>query len=634
MSEGKNLNRRDLLKLSAVFGGLLATRPFWENQEKGYFEDRFFEDLSGFNENKSEKITKGLLEFGDRYEELFKSSPVTSGFDREKWNESVKKSVSVLERISTVYQDLLSENVLGEKGEFLLNRDFYDEGSKMWAILRIGEMFKDDPKGLKKALGNVHVDINNGFKDPLLGNEAFGIKSPWADNSDLWFDDGCPLIVDIINKNDLAYGTSTQFWWRDVKGPEGLPVYNKDPNIPGRPAIFSVEVGSDSEVKNEILKTLHEARLDRVGVDFKTINDPSKEDLGGEYFDIWENSDHKKRGIEWNVSMGLTKEYFEKYPFLTKAVPIHEGAHGLWELVPFLKNDMEVFKYRVFIEKMLDIFRPQRSLEDFFQPDSVYYKTTKPNRIDLKEWDTRYQYVDKGTITNYASRKFAKDSENDTRNLMQKMSFLANSKDVFIFGILDMLVQSPGYKNINSSHTFSEFWTKATDEIKNNSDMYKPNVFEEMIFDEISKNPILFNAEERQNYVFENDWRLYLDHDVVSMVMVDIYNKRPDEFEDKLLQAINRPGVNLAVGQAVDKTFQICANKMATQWNGYGRGDLPSDRELFAEIFTYNYLRKKEGAIDNIDQNIWKDVDFVLNSLIDDLVDEGLAISPNGQKVM
>ena len=155
--------------------------------EQEWSQNRFFENLDSFDGVASLEIKNGLLNFGNKHKDFLEAQDGTYRFNNNEWGKEVEKSISILNRISNVYKTLKSEGGLDEKGRELIQRDFYDNGSMLWAILRVEEKFKDNPDGFEQAFKNLELKEENGFADPFLGEEIFTIKAPWADTHGIWY---------------------------------------------------------------------------------------------------------------------------------------------------------------------------------------------------------------------------------------------------------------------------------------------------------------------------------------------------------------------------------------------------------------------------------------------------------------
>lgn len=640
------MSRRDFMNICFTVGGSLAAGSVLSSCDFGppetidWSQDRFFENIESFDYLKAADIEDGLLRFGSENSELFKSLYPTNRFENEKWESSVESSVSVLKRISKVYKALKDKGGLDEKSKFLLERDFYDAGSRTWAILRVGERFRNDPEGLRSAIENSNSKETDGFKDPLMDGDEFTIKSPWVDQFTDWAEKRkWSAITRIVNENEIQLKTIS-YWWRDKKGPESLEYYKPDPNLPNRPARFSVGVQGQPELGDKILEILERSRLDRVGIGIEVLDYTADKDeaWSAYYLDSaigeYEDKDHP-RDIVIRASADSLEEVLTIYPYLAEEIPIHEAAHALWELIPLIEDDVKVFEWRVKIEYILDYFRPILSIGSFFQPEgkflSLFQEDFKLTNAVVNE---TYQYINMATVTQYASWKYGNYDFNMVSGLMYNVEkFLHPVADEatqrtsrFLYGLFNSLDSK--FSSHDNYPTFSEYWDAALGEIEQNDKLRKPNVFEQMILDEITNNLPIFEAKERWDYKRET-WLYYVKYDVIPVVALHVYLRDPEKFTQNFLSAVNKPNSNDALKQAIENTFLPLVNKRAYQQCTWSRDDLVTDAEQFAEIVAYNAIRKMEGAKNEIDPKAWQYIDNTLNGLIDDLVSDALAYAPN-----
>ena len=383
-------------------------------------------------------------------------------------------------------------------------------------------------------------------------------------------------------------------------------------------------------VESRVLQTLESSRLNRVGLNFDLIKIPIEEhDWSGEYHPV-DSPMNVARSVSFDVPGGLTREDIKNFPFVVDATVVHEGGHALWDLVPFIRDDVKVFKHRVEIEKVLDLFRPYLSLERYFRPEGEFYSKMdiKKTSVTTSIWDQRYRNINMSTVTDYASWVYTLWADGNTVmdfiNVLNQDPRSFSTDNQFLYRLF------PDNYNPKEPRTepkeFGEFWDGLISNIKK-SDL-KPNVFEQMIIDEISKDPRLFESKERQVYIIRNNWQ-YLYFDVIPLVATQLYLRNPEVFMGNFLAAVKRPECELALMQSAENVFLTLANKRADPLNGFERGDCAADSEQFAEIVAYNYLRKKDGVKNEIGSDIWDQVDKAINGLIDDLVSDGLALVPS-----
>jgi hypothetical protein len=648
--KSSKLSRRDFLKLSGAVAGVVAlsevpgasyaiamqprpdSGPKKESKETGRWQkDRFFEDIEGFDAAKFLEVRADLLQFGDKNEALFRSMESTLEFDKQEWVDGVKKSTNLLRRMQKTYKQMKDSGQLNAKEEELIKRDFYDSASVVWAFARVSEKFKNDPEGFKNAL--IYPTIKTEEEtDPLLGSEISSINSSWACTLDYRY--GNSRLIRIINDCDV-YDHVQNPWWQDIKGPEGLLRYKKALDLPKRPAQISVDVdiGYDEAMESRfkdhypeelgarILESLKSERLDRVGIDLSVIKSDSW--FGG-YTPIEVKDPDQIRDIVIGTTGNPTKRNFETRSYLIDGIPVHEGWHAVWDLIPFMKSDIDVMHNRARIEEMLDMFRPQTSLQRLFQPHGQFYtgRANKKSDYTYDLWNARHGVVNMSTMTEYAARTYSEVDSGFVYSLMYDTSDIVGK--TFVYDIFRSDFYSEGE---NTSNTFVEEWEHLMQKLEANH--VEQNIFERMVLDKISQNVSIFDAPERPIYFLKTNWRHYIEGVVFPLVITQLYREDPDKFKSAFLQSVDRPELNGMLTQAVDDVFLAATGKKyRPESDQFTRGDSMSDAELFCDIGAYNHLRKRKDVKNEIPESVWAKVQPVYDGIIDDLIKNELAVVP------
>lgn len=408
------LTRGDFLKLAATGAATVALlEACGPGQERGRWKrDRFFENVEYFDLDLEQEIKQGMLDFATNYKDVFDQN-LEGQFDQEKWNEDVENSLSMLRRVSNVYQSLKTEGQLSGLARHLLERDFYDAGSVLWATLLVGEKFKDDKEGFSDKLKNPNYNVVAGYPDPFLGQDVFSIQSRWIDDMRNVGGIGESRFMSELHIGNLDRLTRNS-WWQKVKGPQGLKDYQQDPSDPMRPEPMRISSGNP-DLDNKIRQILQEARLDRVASDLRVVNEDF--DWSGNYRST--SSDVDARDIELRIKAALTPEEIQKYSWLLRDLVVHEAGHGMWELMPCIEDDVTVFKHRLEVEKVLNQFRPYVNLERFFQPEGDYiFKDSTNNKQKLEAANERDGLLNMATVTAYTTHRYVGDDLGEVAGLM------------------------------------------------------------------------------------------------------------------------------------------------------------------------------------------------------------------------
>ncbi len=643
MSEVTNtdnkISRRDFLKLATVGAAttsvILATEGCSPNQEQGRWgNDRFFEKPRAFDNDLEQEIRTGLNSFADEFGDSILEVNGDVGFDKDKWKEDVNNTLSIMRRMGNVYLQLEKEGILDNESMDLLQRDFYDSGSVLWAMLRVAEKFKDNKDGFKHILTSPDLTMENGLTDPLLGDEIFTIQASWADQTQAFDIVGRSRLADMIRNNNVFQYTKND-WWKDAKGPIALSEYRQDKTMVNRPEQVRV-ISENPEIAEKFRKYLEHAKLDRIANDLDVLPDDhvhgnydSESDSGG--------SD-KARDIEVFIKAGFTPEEIEKYDLLLQSVAVHEAGHALKEMTQFGTDDLKVFKNRVKIEKILNLFRPYSTFKRFFQPEGEFYKNlnVSGNVFTEDQFNERQRIINMTTVTEYASRQY---TDIDIGGLLEVTDLTVLAGEMMADqnsggGIDQMLVYRliadlPGASEADAnSVSFTDYWAGLKKDPMWQTELAKASKFELGVINIIDKNAELLNASERPDYVFKQDWKHYFTDDVLPIILTQMYSQNPKSFKKEFLNSLPLDAPKDAIEHSIDNAFLVALGKRRVTYSSILNGELSADDELFADIVAYNSLRKRSDVQNQISSEIWNQVDIALKSIIEDLVSDGLAKVP------
>lgn len=614
------LSRRDFWKLSGLgLAGLMAPpldlgQDLKDPENQKWKDNRFFEKIDDFDSKMFLEIRGQLLEFGERYVDVFQNHQLTHEFSLDVWAEGVKDTMQQLNRISKVYNTLKKDNLLDSVSRELLEKDFYETGSYVWIILRAGEL--NNPQKMLEALDEIsNFDTKQYFDDPIVGDEFATIKTLWADR--LASHDS--PIIKMINHGMYSY--SNHKWWQINKGPQALSVYKKDELNNKRPAEITVHNDSEQFVKL-VEKALSESRLNRIGINFNT--------LGSEVNDYSpNNSAETPRQINMVTLSQASDLEVTKKAVLVQAVAVHEAGHALYDLIPFLGDDIKVFGHRVKLEKLLRKFDSCNNLELLFGPEGNFLDGGSLSQMREDPLEFRhesYLTLNISTLTLYLARQYIGELS-AIEQLGYDIARYNNNKQDNIF---HNLTATTFY---NGDDTFSAYWSRLKNDIK--KDKLELNEIEVEMMRRIDNDAGKFDAYKRMFYLEHeesSDWQSYLDQIVLPSVLVDAYSKDPKMVISKMLNSVNvEPEKLVALESHIDVVLGLLANKKNNSFTSswIDGGTRRSLTEMFAELVAGNYLRTLPGVKDEISPELWMEINNVINSMIDDLVIEGLAVQSN-----
>jgi hypothetical protein len=593
-----------------------------------------------------------MAEVGQKFGPKIKENCPQSFFDEQRWEDTTESALGIMGRIKNMYETLEEAGELPDDAKKTLEADFYNTASVLWSVLRTGERFKDNPVGLTEAINSGAITRENDFEDPFLGNEIYTIDASWLNTSAAWVGGGQSQIGLFFSGGGEYYmkPALSNMWWPKAKGPDALYAYAPDPENPKKAALFDVEVAGNPELEDEVSEILKSEEMDRAGISFKVINSPGEwifinysyrgETVNPEAWGGLSIGDHPNdpnaRTLKMFVPDGLKEKDLKSHPYLTHGMVIHEGAHAIANLAPWIINDYKTFKHRMAIDRVVRWLRPYSDLKKFFDPRVKNYNPESSDTGNATEnWDERYRQINMATVTNYAARTYAEydlpalsrvvySSGSLRLGVTTEHAFKAEYDMPVLRHVLNYLVEDESLNNLPT--TFKVFWNKFREKIKEGGG--KLTSFERLVFGEVQRNMELFDSDKRGEYVPQNNWQEFLVVYVLPMAMKEAYINDPEGFKMYLKKDIANPKANKALEHGIDSVFRKTAGQVGNPF-----GNL-SDNELFAEFLAYNHVRKMDGTENEIPETVWNYIERMRSNLIKDLQSDGLAMEPRNLPVM
>lgn len=341
------------------------------------------------------------------------------------------------------------------------------------------------------------------------------------------------------------------------------------------------------------MRILGEYRLDRAATVIEVADRPGKIES---YF--------LEKGL---VRLGIGEasiENFRKYPYVWKAVILHEFGHSLDYLEWYL-TEASLIKHRAGINRILDYFQPQRSLEAFFKPKGEFIPI-QHKEPTLESINELYKHVSEVSVTSYPLLvKY--DYGNFLTGIFFRKLQEVSGKELPGWDeiLIDRLLPEDGGLEIENLDSYFQI---VEERLKRDSSSVTE--LEKMVFDEIRENIELFKAPKR---IFVSSARRYFEDVVVPVVFMDLFRKDPKLIEETILASM--PG-----WEPKRLKHLIHKLKLELKYRRYYQ-----EGELFAEIFQSSLRRHDSGVVNEIPEEIWMEVDKVISSMMDDLIMEGLA---------
>lgn len=611
------LTRREFLKLSAtaVIAPTLerliekVPLPPEPEKEKGFWErNRFFENVGSIRtEEGFDEIEKELSSFVEKFGDTLGSSEVYDSFVPEEWLDKVNHSVEILKRIKTLYSDFDDEQV-----RTLLEDDFYEIGSKVWAILRTGEVFEDNPEEFAKIYSHDHFVDKGKELDPFIGEELFSLEGAWTT---YWWrlDD-----KDHANKTispvfwEIASGTqSSTFWWPKIKGTEGLINYTRSEQFQNRPSQVQLEVGAENpEVRDKIMNLLKRHKLDRSAPWFYVY----ESGIG------WHGSfDPDGRGVSaafYAETMNI--ESMNRYPHSWEALVLHEFGHAVNFLIPYLESDKKVASYRARFQDLLSDQSPYSPLERLFKPQGLH--SSRLTELEgVEHSNETHKYINFAAVTNYPADEYAHHVKFRVKDFFNYFQLFSNQSEDNAVEEIDgpLIFRVPYSENQTKYPTFREFYESGL-KIFREAHLPKMHPFEQKVFKKIEENLDLFDARERRFYYNQErsmrSMSEYFEDVVAPAVVADLFLTDFDETSKLILSTI-------------PDNQRVRAKHYLTTFIKLLKDTEPVDQELFAELFHNSLRRRDEGIIidNSIPESFWRKMDKFIHDLQDDLIQDGLA---------
>ena len=617
-----DLKRREVLKLAAI-PWLLKLEKFLPHEAPreriNWSETRFFENVEDFEPEKfMPQIERelGLIPY------QFKDQLALISFDEEKWQSNTEKSMSQLKRLKQVYLDLKNEGNLSPRAKTMIEDDFYEVGSAVWALLMVREEYWNVPEKFEEALRNPSITNVYDTRDPFLGEEIFSINAQWADvwsvSEDRYGDDNSALAtIGAIRQQSPLYrlldqGTLLNYLKVKSLSQRKIIKFREGPIAPKRPKEANIYVATeDEELKEEIKQILKEYRLERAASNLGVFE--GGDNPWGEYDDFLNQ-----------IVLGIGEaniESFRKFPTVWKEYVLHEFGHSLHKKIVFLEKDVDVVKYTVALEEMLELFRPTRNLKTFFTPSGKFASLDLSNESIIEFLERTDKDINEAGITDYPATEFVfPDNDVNEKSLFFKLTYflyrLYGASSKYYSQPLDDLMIYRLFAKGESDTPIASIEDFYQNEYKQYLDQsgYRLNEFEKRMLDTIENNLELFKAPERRMFKIEPAG-VYFNRVILPFVITKMVEDNPEEVEGLITSYY--PSEDR---QKVRHIFSLLRKK------DIEFSELQSQEELFAEVFQASLRRHDPGVTNEIDEEVWQQVDKTVNYLLNKLIREGLAL--------
>lgn len=622
--------RRDFIKTSlAAAGGLLFSsfldldpKKIWpdvEGRTEGisWKNQLFFEDIENFNPELLEQIKTGLTDFAKIFGPTIKENLLET-FDIDLWNEGVRLATSRLKRIHLVYQTLSSSSQLDEVKLRLLNEDFAEVASPIWATLRIGERFDNDTIRLGSELRDQVAKFRNPeSEDPFLGSDARKVVANWAHR--------------FYDRTYSGFGTAMLFSpyaldyltrlepWQDKLGKENLVGLQSDEALESkrpREALINTE---NEFLGDKFREALQRNLLNRVGISHTTYLLPEEDTRYAGYYSADE------RRMVYDLP-NIDASNYEDYRHFLLSLLYHETSHGiLMTLLPLIPDDSRRFLLYAKIEELRAYFLPHQSVKLYFQPEGKHnticpLDTTPGFHWNDESFRKKYTLVNQASVTDYPIKSNRADVK--TSWMLSDISQIVNREDLLqdrelVFRhIADLSSQTTG-------ENFSDYWKLVDKELRSRGSYEQMNLFERKIFDFINQEPEIFDAIERTfyyEYMYDphNDWHDYLVDKVIPIVTIELYKNDLEGAIQGLKQVASQDEI-----EVIKHRLRIWCSEMSRPED--------SSKELLAEIFSKLLMTKEPGVVNELPDLITRKFDSLYSELMDSLIANGLALNQEGK---
>lgn len=217
-----DLTRRQFLKVSAILfgsaildpkGTLNALSSSLKKQSEipkekiSWTQIHFFENIEDFDPQKI--LPEAAIEL-QAFPEIFQAQLREIDFDKKEWDESIPIALTTLGKLKQLYETVKTAGKLDETASRLITQDFYYLGSKVWALLRVKELFESQPEKFGQILKKPYISKEEIPPDPFIGDEIYTIHSAsWANKvyQPTEYDISSPLYYFIKSPIDLAYSS-------------------------------------------------------------------------------------------------------------------------------------------------------------------------------------------------------------------------------------------------------------------------------------------------------------------------------------------------------------------------------------------------------------------------------------------
>lgn len=584
---------------------ILASSIF--SSEKPLQQQRFFENIDSFSIEKSlPEIRQDLIAVPEIFvTELesfeFNPGPESFKFDKDIWQKSIEEPLKTLARIKIAY-DKLPDN---PNAQTLLAKRFYEVGSGIWAVLRIKELYGNDKSGFINALSNPSFDPNDP-KDSFLGEEIYTINANWVN---IWSAnnkiDRESFIYDVLRTSGRSFSwiLRTNLLANDRSTLNNL---EPDPANPKRPKPMEILLEkADTDLKTDIQKLLRQHRLDRIG-SLLLVSKGQSDFMFGVY-------SQGSRSIEISIDPNPSHQNYLLYPNFYRSFILHEsGGHGVKNLIPYQSDDATIASHFGKIDKVLEPFRPYRSLEAYFKPKGVFQLKNTDYSIDKVEIGRRD--LNEATVTEYGARQYG-GINHVIEDLLKKLLILTSRPSVPIDNELPVFRFLPQEKT-DQTKSDKSYWDELGKSLEKNRHKITP--FERDIFIAVMNHIDLYDAPERSvPQELREDRYLYAKEFVIPAVIAQLVWDDKGRLESLMANMFpDKKGQ-----QRARHLFRTTKRQIGGQRNY-------ADNELFADVVQFALRRHDPGIVNSLPEENWEEVETLFNNIVTSLIDNGLAKLP------